>query len=377
MIIYKKFLTLFIALFALFLLAIIIINYYVDPANQFFSAKSFDEKMANAALDNKVIIVRTNYNERLFKKLLLSKIKTPPDVLILGSSHVMAIDHNLFRTTKFFNAYVTNPAPILQDEIALYYLIHERGWKPKTVLIGLDYWILARNNGKEGWKALLPEYLAGKRLLFNKAETSNLYYEKLHACLEKYTQLLSYEYLIASLSKIKDLYSLRKSDGSKDHDFLIAQNSDYACRECNVLYPDGSKTPTRELEERTAAEADFEGRKVFKHSVHDNSFTELDSEYMNLFEGFIKYLVNQNIKVILYLPPIEPAAYDKVQHDSNYKMINVAERYFISIGEKYHLKILGSYNPETLGLRAVNFYDDSHLKKSAINKIFNDAFNLV
>ncbi len=373
MIIYKKSFMTIISLTLLSILSILAINYYIDPANQFFLARSFDENIANILLDNKVVMLRSNYNERLFKKVMLAKLSARPDVLVLGSSHVMSIDHDLLNTKSLFNAYVTNPAATLEDDIALYYLYQKRGWKPKTVIIGLDSWILDKKLGWEGWKALLPEYFAGKRL-FMKGEEASSYYGNIRSTFEKYSQLLSFDYLKASVQH-KPLYLYvdeKKHDRSMAADVLISSNSN-ECPTCAMIYPDGSRMPAQIYASRSAEEVEELSRKAIKHLDHDNSYTELDPVYMNIFESFISYLLAQHVNVIFYLPPYAPPAYDEMEKDKNYKIMRVSEEYFRSIALKYHLITIGSYNPRLLGLETNNFYDPTHLKKEGFNIVFHQS----
>ena len=58
-------------------------------------------------------------------------------------------------------------------------------------------------------------------------------------------------------------------------------------------------------------------------------------------------------------------------------MILFSEQYFLSIASQYHLKVIGSYNPNKIGLQANDFFDAIHLKKAGMEKIGNDAFRTV
>ncbi len=90
---------------------------------------------------------------------------------------------------------------------------------------------------------------------------------------------------------------------------------------------------------------------------------------MNLFEKFIRYLLKENIEVIVYFPPYEPKAYLEMTTKRNTFAMNEAEHYFLHIANQYHLKILGAYNPYKLNLSANDFIDDVHLKRKGIQKL--------
>ncbi len=369
---YKNFLIAVISLILFFLSSISIINYYIDPGNQFFRSQKFEEKLANHLLANQDVMIRFNYNARLLKKIILAKIKARPDFLIIGSSRVMLMNHHLFNTPSFYNTWVPLGATI-QDDIAIYYLFQKRGWgPPKTVLICLDTWILSRNNGKEAWKVFFPEYMAAKKLFLNDRPPPR-FYEQWSETVNKYTQLLSIDYLTASFNKMNESRQIKSH--SLIEDILVSSNPN-DCPTCDIEHPDGSRTLSMKKELTTREEADVLGRKSIIHTRYNNSYTELDPDYTKLFEDFIHYLLSKNVHVILYLPPYEPAAYYEIQNDPNYKMIPFSELYFRSIASKYHLEIIGSYNPDQLRLRADDFVDDMHLKEKGVWKIFNNKFDL-
>jgi len=371
MVIYKKYFYVFLFLVTLSLCGIIGFNYYIDSANQFSRTEAFSTKVTRMLLDKKEVMVRTNFNERLLQKKMLSKIPHRPDVLVLGSSHSLAITQDLFAPLSFYNASVSNAE--LEDDMALYYVYQKRNWQPKVVVICVDPWILdpdfaAVFNGKKAtqqWKSsLLFEYINAKKLILG---TNDLTYydEQVSGSFDKYSQLLSVDLLESSASTL--LFD------SVIHS--IAPNYYDDCRSCNILRPDGSRILSKQQESTTLAEADLSVAKLIQNlqlsTQTYKKYSSVDPIYKDTFEKFIHYLKSKNVIIIFYLPPLEPLAYSHIiEENPNYQSTKEMEKYFISVASRYHLKVIGSYNPAKAGLTGNDFVDGSHLKAEGIYKVF-------
>ncbi|OGT37941.1 MAG: hypothetical protein A3F11_02920 [Gammaproteobacteria bacterium RIFCSPHIGHO2_12_FULL_37_14] len=359
--IYYKSLIVFVLIAFALLSFIIFLNYYGDGGNRFFQADNFENKLADSLLKNNSVFVCVNYNDRNIKKILLNKLKTSPAMLVLGSSRTMSLTSSLFSNLNFFNGSVTSAN--MEDDIALYYLFERRGWKPKTVLIGLDPWILNKSNGSSLWKAtFLYDYGKASRQFFGNKENLFQPYAKLSAWFENIIPLLSSSYLRSSIQNF-----IHKGDLS----FKIiksTQNQPNDYPGCHLHLPDGTRLTSKEDESNSSERADYAGA-VEMHHFSSASLLPIKDK-MQIFEKFIAYLLRQGIKIIFYLPPYEPTAYSVIQSNPNYKMIQMTEDYFRASAAKYHIKIIGSYNPVALNLHSNDFIDEVHLKQKGINKIF-------
>lgn len=356
--VYKKsvFTVLFLTLLAL--LSIIIFNYFIDPGNQFFRAAPLEKAIAQALLDKKKVMFHTNYNDRGVQKLVLEKWDKRPEILVIGSSRSMPISHNAFNQTDFFNASVTSAS--LEDHVAIYYLYQKKG-QPKTVVLNLDPWILDKNHGMKKWKfALFSDYYAGREMILGE-KNPNLFIDKTKIAIEKYSQLLSSEYTHVAVRKLL----LPKTQD------IIIDPEDNACSSCYTRFPDGTRIFSQKQESTTSREAELASIDGIRQYDRDfGQFTQLDTHYTHLFENFIRYMKEKNVTIIFYLPAYSPIAYTTIQTDERYKMIEVAEKYFLDIAKKYDVKVIGGYNPAILSLQNSDFVDDLHLKKQPIENIF-------
>jgi len=349
------FLTIFI------LLGIILFNYYEGPGNSFFHSDMLENKIADAFINHKKVIFPYNYNDRGVEKVYLEKLSTRPEVLVIGSSRAMPIGQDLFKNHTFYNGSVTSAS--LEDILSIYYLYQKKG-DPKILVLSLDPWILDKNHGMKKWKfTFLSEYIAAKKLLLNNSGKLS-YLEKIKIVFEKYSQLLSSEYTYGSLKKCFLPPTVATDD-------VIIDPIGNPCPSCFIRLPDGTRLYPIDRELTTSEEADSASVYALQQYPNDyGNYTELDKNYISIFEHFIAYLVNHHIKVIFYLPAYEPIAYSAILTDKRYAMINEAEKYFISVALKYNFQVIGGYNPSKLHLQASDFVDDLHLKKKPIDTIF-------
>lgn len=105
-----------------------------------------------------------------------------------------------------------------------------------------------------------------------------------------------------------------------------------------------------------------------------NNFTGLNKNDIAKFYNFIKFLKDNNVKVILWLPPYHPLVYDYINKTEQYKNVLNAERFFVNIAEEENLQLFGSYNPRKCGVDENDFSDGMHLRTSGYNKIFKNKF---
>ncbi|EKD70116.1 MAG: hypothetical protein ACD_46C00631G0001 [uncultured bacterium] len=366
--IYKRNLVGFLIMSLIITIVIILINYYGDGGYQFYRSKSFEKRLSQALLGNKKVLVCSNYNDRNVKKLLLKNNFQQHDILALGSSRTMLIQDNIFSSSHFFNASVTSAS--LEDDLSIFFLYQKHGVMPKKIFIGLDPWLVSKNVNKNLWKiSFLHEYYHANQLFFGEKNILT-HYKNVFGFFEKYKPLLSPTYLRESIKKIRFLLF-----SNQHSDIIVNPTQDQISNSpaCYLHLPDGTRLTSQEEESTSPEQADYAGS-VETHQFSPDS-VEFSKKNKKMFEEFIGYLNQQGIEVIFYLPPYEPAVYAEIQRNSNYKMIKSTEKYFRLTASKYHIKVVGSYNPFVLGLKSEDFIDDIHLKKQGIDKFLKKELN--
>lgn len=366
--IYKKTLIGFLCTVFFLLFFIMGFNYFVDPGNQFFRSATVENKMASALLQNKKVIVQANYNERLLQKILIEKMSMRPDIFVLGSSHIMPLTHHTFHTRRFFNASVSSAS--LQDDIALYYILQKQGYQPKTLIICLDPWLVSKSSPEILWKSeFIKEYDKGRNLILNRQSGSDLFIQ-IDSFFEKYSQLLSSDYLEASVHDFISMVRNKKSYFEAQKINILSKHA-AVCSNCFIRQPDGARLPTPNEELTTTNQADTYVMNNLNNWQTFWSQSKLDNDKAILFEAFIHLLIKNNVNVVFYFPPLEPLEYKQlVKKNKNYQMVLIAQQYFDSIAEKHHLQVIGSYDPGQANVTTKDFIDNWHLKEEGVQKLF-------
>lgn len=363
---YQNLLLRFIYLILFFLVSVLLFNYYFDGDKQFFKQKSFETSLTNKLLHEENVMVCSNYNDRSVQRFMLQHLLKRPQVLVLGSSRTMPINQNLFKKRTFYNASITSAS--LEDDIALFNIFQKKWQNPDVVILSLDPWILGVNEGKTQWRTtFFTEYGEGKKLLL-KNSLRPTYKEKIQGVYAKYIQLLSFNYFKDSLKNIPLIRNALKLNMPLDGLIAKPANIDsYTYPSCITLFPDGSHYFSRNDEYSTAAQVES----LSSVQIQNIDSMIVEDKHRDIFEAFIKYLLKQKIKVVFYFPAYEPHAYYDIESDSKYNTINLVEQYFLAISRRYHIEVIGSYNPNIMSLNSVDFIDYIHLKRKSIDKVFN------
>ncbi|OGT37940.1 MAG: hypothetical protein A3F11_02915 [Gammaproteobacteria bacterium RIFCSPHIGHO2_12_FULL_37_14] len=362
--------TYYIHLIILFILIIILLvltalfNYFYDGGNEFFQSRNLEKKISTALINNKKILVCSNYNDRSVQKELIKHIKHSPQVLTLGSSRTLPVTKELFHGMTFYNASVTGGT--LQDDISLYYVFQRNGLQPKVIVISIDPWLLDRNSGEIKWRtSFFNEFRKGEKLI--KHDKTWSYQDKFLGIFEKYSQLVSSGYFIASLKNFSLVRKLSLTNLPPNKIIIGPEMDIKNYPNCSLLLPEGGRLNSIAEESVTAATADYLGKKKIIETSHDMTINANDAD---LFETFITFLKARHINIIFYFPPYEPAAYHTILKDENYRTVYHIENHFLNLAKKYNIKVIGNYNPNKLSLHSNDFIDYIHIKKRALDKIF-------
>jgi len=163
------------------------VNYYGDAGSIFHKGKV--AQIAEYLVEGYNVANVDNIDERDLQRSIIKLSKTIPSVIVLGSSRIMLIHADYFKTNSFMNHGVSGAS--IEDMIAIYQLYKMKGMLPKIILIGIDPWIFNKNNGQGRWKTLATEYES-----FFSSET-NIKNSFTH--FDKYYQLFSPSYFQSSV----------------------------------------------------------------------------------------------------------------------------------------------------------------------------------
>jgi len=332
---------------------VLAINIIGDPAN-IFKGSDYEGKIARILISGKNVAGVQDFNERNFQRQYISLINEKNDIVTIGSSRSMQINSTLFPSDNFFNNSVSWAT--LEDYITTYNMYKKRNLIPKIIVLGLDPWILNKNNNITAWKSNSDFfYLTQKN---NSAKERLL---KTQFLVEKYSQILSPSYFQSSIEGI-----LKSKQTSYFPTADTIGKEDVRLKDGSLSYKLSMQTKSNEAIGKDAEES------IKTDAISAlQSYSDLDKNLTENFQKFLEILSKDNVSVILFLSPYHPKAYGYLIQ--NYKIIEKAEKFFIETAKNLNLKLIGSYNPDKLKLNSYDFYDGLHLKREAVERLFKES----
>lgn len=326
------------------------INSYFDP--DYTLRKDYVAPLAKALLEGKMISGPVNVNSRLLKKQWIEQLPNTPEMLVLGSSHTLALTQQSFPGKSFFNASVTNCT--FQDMYAFLNLFEKKSGKPPhTIIICADQWLFGNSFVEKQWLENRAEFIGMAPKIKGISLTKFPFKWDLHK--EWMKELFSVRYLIRSL-KVR----------GRAEKFEICQAIN---KDKMMFLPDGSRSIPAQVVNAPEEEVSEKVGNYF-YSGNDEHFTELVQLQCALFEGMINHLKTYNCEIILFIPPYHPEAYRLLKQSPQTGGVFKAESYIRTFARKHDLATIGATNPDSLNLSSSDFYDAVHLKSESLNRIF-------
>jgi hypothetical protein len=345
-------------LFLPILIFMMIFNYVVDPA-RLFKTKDFEKKVAEALISGAAVtdLQNTNFDDRALQKFRILSLKARKDIGVLGSSRVGLISSDMFPDKTLLNNTLSEAS--LEDYISLYEIYRDRRVVPSIMIIGVDPWIFNKNNELFKWHKLEEYYLK-----FFNALPNHLFNFKIRP-----QEIIPYEYQqMVSISYFQSGIQFLRSHPVSKQEFSL---TDRKWNESVTLLPDGSTTSSRKEREAALVQVrqlvqreDMEPRDLVR-------FFKLDPDLKQKFIEFIRAMQDQGVRVVLFLPPYHPLAYDYCVHSDRFKIIMDVEDFLRNTSHMYSLTLVGSYNPRQLSIPESSFSDSLHLRNNTeLKRIF-------
>lgn len=341
-------------------IAVVVVNYWGDAANLF--SGTYERDIATKIAEGKNVTNIQNCDERLLQKAIISKMTYCPATVVLGSSRVMEIRSGYAGdSASFFNNGVSGAT--FEDILAIIQLYENKSCMPQSVIIGLDPWMLNKNNEQIRWKSLNEEY-AKKVSAIGLSELSGNdagIVQKAKSLLKRGVQL----YQLVSPSYFKN--SVRSLWlGSKKVEVVAGDlnNTFTKLSDGSVSYDTAYRNVTpQKINQRIN---DFVSSGLYSLE----NFTELDVDNKKKLVALVKYLIDRKVRIEFVLSPYHPAVYKHILQDRKYHMVVAAEKWYVQLATDYNIIIRGTYNPDVLPHKAV-FYDGMHCDDYTIRNIIS------
>jgi hypothetical protein len=342
------------------LIFIAYVNYRIDPVGLFddgrFAASAAD------ALNRGEAIAIDNINDRLIIREYAYTSVREVDLLVLGSSRVMSISDDMIEEFDVFNAAVSSAT--LKDISAISELFLQQEHVPDVWIIGIDTWLLNGRQRNSRWRTLTSEYNAiAERLKLD--ESAGL------------GGFLPFPYnSLVELAVTKESILTLQSDGLS---ILFFEQA----RAVRVLDDEGGGT-TAELPDgsiryggaygsrndaEVRASAIFDGRQLVTESLRGPGIAP---SALDDFEKLVKHIRSLDKDVIFALIPFHPDTYRYVKDQSGFNFLGNLEVEYRELAKRLDVKVLGGYDPSSLGCQRYEFFDGIHPKEGCIARIFDE-----
>lgn len=342
--------------FTTLLFWLMVVNYNVDPANIFHN---ISKEVADSIIaGNRTFIVSGNLDERDVRKNLIISMPDDIETIAIGPSLALCIGEEIAGTDKFFN--LAESKADFYDILAQFGLMEVYEKYPGRIIFCVDGYFFNSNiydGGRDDrHNVLMPyaEYMLG---VLDGDEKS---IPKTDVFAEKkilFEQLFSISYFQTSAEYMKTNGSLTRIGIADDK------------TETGYYMPDGSWVYDKSLQKnniedvRTNAE-EYDVDWEFSKGKNISEYSK------NTFEKLIQYLQERDVDIELYLCPLAPSLWDRLNLNE-YPVLTELEKFANEVSVKYGLKITGSYNPYILNITDDKFYDSRHVRREYLGVYFD------
>jgi hypothetical protein len=331
-----------------------------------------DERIrtAAAALQPGLAMVFDGFvDERRFQKARLAVIPHPR-LATFGSSRVREVSTALVRADpgEFYNLGMS--AATVEDYIALWSLIEERGIRPRVAVFAVDAWVFNASHEQRLWRALAPEisrFLDGGDLAGR--------WRPVQGALAGWDQtkdLVSFTALQASLRDLERTITRRKRRGD---DLLRAlggalvpedaTEGRHAIRaDGSVIRPVSPRDPTpadvREAVVRHVAAGPY-GLADFRWNAH--AAATLDRLWRDMRA--------RGVELVVYAPPYHPAAWEALRRDRRYRTALDSSTAALSrLADAVGARFLDASDPAVIPCPEAEFYDMQHTTPACLARLW-------
>lgn len=319
-----------------------VVNYIVDPSHLY--SLEYIDKIVDGLKQGKNVENVSDLNERAFKEKYIKALRGRSfDYAIVGGSRVMQISTEDFDSCAIINLGMSSSK--LEDLIAMYQLCKENNIRYKKIIIGVEPTFFNAGDRMSSWKYLESYY----NTFLGNSNSSTDY--------SLVTNLFSVSYFKSSI-----VHQLKRFIRGGEKFRLVDTNvNDGATK-----IWDGSITYEKEFRERPQSAIDA-GVSTGNMPSSFYGFNSLSKERIDLFNRLINALRTDSVDIIFFKSAYHPILYKRIMKLDG---IPKAFKYIDDFAQKNNIPVIGSYNPDDIGLNKYDFLDGSHERKEAIDKTF-------
>lgn len=339
------------------LLLLVCVNFYVDTRG-LFQGGQFERELAAKLHEGKAISNFQKLDERQILRLYIKEMKTPYDILVIGSSRGLQITAAIAGADgTFYNAGMTGED--YYDVVGTVGLLHSYGRLPKNMVMVLDPWILSAQpdaKNKRSDKNLANRFLT-ETLGFDEPYTEESFQWNTEA-------LVAPDYFQTNMAYFF-------SDHSEEERPSEVTGDIYA-QETEIKMADGTLLYTEEYRNQVQQEVDHDAQlRATMPFMMCGFYPQPDTKLCKQFTAMVDFLQENGVEVTFLLTPFHPDLYARVEsHMDTEGGVVYSESFFYALAQEKNIPIYGSYNPERANCDREDFYDGLHIRRESISKFF-------
>lgn len=356
----KKFMQLFVVVpLAAMLVAT---NVYQDPGNIFHNDS---ESIALAILDGEEPYFGSgNGDEKAVMQSLIENMPKHVDCVALGPSISMGIHKELVGTDSFFN--LSTSGANFHDYLAQIALLEINKVEVDRIIFCMDSYFFDETFYQYG----------------SRNPDMNKYADYMRAVLNGENPEIPKEMLIEQIAlQTKQAFSVTYFQSAVEYiqtnESMVLPNKRWGILEEGEdrahYRTDGSWAYASNYEDNH--EGDVLGNvSWYDYPLHLSKGKHISEESKEVFIQLLDYLQNKGVSVELFLCPLPPALWDKVESDpeaDQYYVLDEIEEFAFDISAQYNLKMTGSFDPYMVGVTNADFYDARHIRSDVLGKYFD------
>jgi peptidoglycan/LPS O-acetylase OafA/YrhL len=269
--------------------------------------------------------------------------------LLIGSSRLMSVDPKSLNG-KPLNLSVSGAS--VEDLFTLSLQGHQAS-KSKSIIIGLDPWLINVDSGQDRWKSISEDFEKWRGVVYE-GESLDLAKNR-----TDFTREHENPGWITGIFESVNLatYNLVPEDGTPS---LVTKKR----RDGSIVYSSEYLAWTDEQIRLGFSDiSNYANMRKFQSSP----------EKLELLRRLLSFMEINGIDVTLVLSPYHPDIYPLLL--SNSIGFEEAEETFLFLAQETKTNILGSYNPELVGCQSYEFFDGMHPKESCMSRILENWGN--
>jgi hypothetical protein len=310
------------------------------------AAEAFAKGMNYAVFD-------LNLNIRQLRDEHVARFTETPEVVLLGASHWQEATADLMPQYKWYNSHIHRD--YWEDPLGMVEIFERHGRLPKKMIIAIrDNQFVAVENRKDFlWEPGIPFYraMADRLGLKKQPAVDTLPYARAK-------QLFSISMLMDNLTRWQK--AVERPHATPEKHF----------KSLDVLQPDGSIVWSADhMKVFTPERTKFEAETFADYKIKNPP--TIDQKGVEAFDRLLAHLQEKGVEVTLVHPPYNPQFWNRVQGTQYMPAMEKVRDVAKNFAVKYHLDIIGSFDPKDVGCTHEMYIDSEHSNRDCLKKVFD------